>query len=339
MLKAETITLSGLGSQFDPAAEVELLRRNPGAGEAVMTDILHFFAEFACNVPVISYHYIHTTDDRLVVPGLEAEGDALDMFANGVRPGSLRSQLEYTGFSLLREKILTSEEPSFALWASPPPDQRIAKIEGYGKYGFLYAALIPKHYPEQTCPERSRRSRRISMLAIRLNNFDQETMTNVGRLFQHLDPDIELPKNVKDKDFLLKPIVFPVGAGQKVTDIGDLFALLGGFVQKQFTPQQIEDGFTNKVIHQVYDKFKVKIHEIYTKIWGAAQRFDQSVRAEDLFRGLEFSFFAGSCPAKSSSKLASSTKQEGELHWCPTCGQLFRGTECECGYTLGGKLS
>jgi len=322
-----------LGSQFDFANEVKTLRLNP---EAVWDDLAHFFAEFSCNVPIVSYHYVQTDEQTLIVPGLETRGDVLNMVKQGVREESIRSQMEYVGFSRFREQIIKTREPSFALWCSPPGP----KEENYGDYGFLYGALIPRWQNEP---------RRVSMFALRIPNFDERATMNSAQLLRDLSPETQLPY-VNTDTLLLNPIIFSVGPGQPIEDISDLFAKISFYLGDKFEQAKInaslgDNQVVNRLLDEVKVKFRDKIYELYTAIWSAANNIPLAIDGERLFNNileeLGMRFLVGSCPAAMGQQSSiekilqdKDSLKDKEKHWCPVCGMLFSGNVCGCGYKL-----
>lgn len=325
MFKAELI--SGFPSQFNFRSEVETLKLNP---DAVWDDLAHFFAEFACNVPIVSYHYRQTDEQTLIAPGLEVRGDVLNMVKQGVREESVRSQMEYAGFSRFREQIINARQPSFALWFSPPGPRE----ENYGDYGFLYGALIPRWQDGQ---------RRVSMFALRIPDFDEKTTMKSAQLLKDLSPVIQLPP-VNNDTLLLNPVIFQVGPEQPIKDISGLFARIGFYLGNKFEQAKVNASLgDNQVVNRLLDgvkiKFRDKIHQLYTALWSAANKIPLAVDGERLFNNileeLGMRFLAGSCPAKITSAEETLITREGELHFCPECGLLFRGNICPCGYKIG----
>lgn len=313
-ITAESIT------QFNPYLEVASLRRGVKP-EAVLTQIVHTFAEFACNVRLTSYSYLQTPDNQLLSPGREAEGDVLNSFQRGIT--SRRTLWEYQSFANLREKILETTKPSVAMTFSPPGP----KEEGYGDYGFFYFALIPRY----TMGE----NRRISMLALRIDDFNQETSQNTIKLIQLLS-EKRPPKGKTLEEILLKTcLVLPIGKEEKIKSVKELFAFIGVALNRKFSETEIGEGLSKKALKRVYRKFKLKIHEIYTNIWLAAQGLPAEVDGERLFRGVDINLLSGSCPAASSSQeVTSSRETSNALHWCPLCGLWFSGNQCPCGYRI-----
>lgn len=313
-ITAESIT------QFNPYLEVASLRRGVKP-EAVLTQIVHTFAEFACNTTLTSYHYVQTPDNQLLSPGREAEGDVLNSFQRGIN--SRRTFLEYQSFSQLREKILETIKPSVAMTFSPPGP----KEEGYGDYGFFYFALIPRY----TVGE----NRRISMLALRIDNFDEQASRNTLELI-HLLSEKQPPQGTSLEERLLRScLVLPIGREEKIKDVKEPFALIGVTLNRKFNEAEINEGLSRKALRKVYNKFKSKIYEIYTNIWLKAQGLPAEIDGERLFRGVDINLLAGSCPAALSSQQTITSSEAGEgIHWCPLCGLWFSGNQCPCGYRI-----
>lgn len=314
MVLAERIT------QFDPYLEVASLRRGVKP-EAVLEQIIHTFAEFACNIKLTDYHYIQTPDNQLLAPGREPE-DILNSFQRGIT--SRRTFQEYQSFANLREKILETIKPSVAITFSPPGP----KSEGYGDYGFFYLALIPRY----TLGE----NRRISMLALRINNFDRQTSLNTLKFIRMLAPEIPRPEGKTLEEKLLQAcVVLPIGKKEKIKTIPELFALIGITLNRNFGQEEISDGLTNRALRKVYEKFKLKIYEIYTNIWLASQGLPAETNGERLFQGVDINLLTGGCPTASTSQELSPSSEAGkELHWCPLCGIWFTGNQCPCGYRI-----
>ncbi len=296
-----------------------------------MDDILNLFAEFAYQVPLVSYHYIQK-GSRLVIPYKNYEINALEMFRDGVREYSQRSWQEYDGFCALKNLIINttnSENPSFAFWASPPGSQE----EGYGDYGYFYIAIIPE-YSESY-------DRRITMLALRINDFDSEKVEKSADLLRRLntDPDVQIPKNATTKDLLLTPIVLPVGKDCSIKTTHDLLSQISTFLEIEFNQKDINDGLTGKVFDRIKNKFQSEIYDIFTALWSLAKGIPLAIDGERLFAALPIDQFTlGSCPSKSETEIqtSDSTKtKDKETHWCPQCGEFFQGLQCGCGYRIG----
>ena len=324
MLSLERTMSLGIESQFSLEAEAKHL---PHSERLVMDDILHLIAEFACHTPLVSYHYLQTKDNSLVIPGLEHEGDVLNVYSRGVRENSRRSWLEYEGFYKLRKMIIETQDPSFAVWISPPGP----KEEGYGDYGFFYIALIPQNNYNQ--------ERRISSLALRINNFDAEMISKSKNLLQVLAPQNTLPQNATTNDLLLHPVIFPVGEGHQIKTIQDLFSQISSFLGIKLEKDEIESGLSGKVLAKIKEKFRAEIYEIFTILWSIAQGIPTTINEKKLFASLPIDHFSGgSCPSKSETEIPSSKstkKENNETHWCPQCGQFFQGNQCGCGYRFG----
>lgn len=334
MLRTEALSYNPT-SQFNFAAEIETCKQN---AQAVIEDIAHFFAEFACQIPLVSYHYIQTNATTLVVPGLEQNGDVRLMAYKGIRDGSLRSRQEFDGFFNFRERIINAREPSVALWASPPGPAK----EHYGKYGFLYGALIPKY--------QEGKRRRISMFALRINDFDEATQGACARLLNDLSQKPIFSEAVTTTDLLLNPIILPLDPRKQeepINDIGPLFSKIGSYLKGKFDQEQVaenigQNGLANKLLDYVKAKYKDQIYEMYNAIWSKAHHIPLEVDGEQLFnRLLEnmglMQLLAGSCPAKFSDTdiVADKDSKEGEAHFCPKCGRVFKGLSCpHCDYSL-----
>lgn len=315
-----------ISNQFNPQAEISLLRRNPGAGEVVKDNILHTLAEFVCQVPIVNYYYVQK-NNSLFSPGLEQEGDVLNIYQRGVRPESRRSYLEYEGFYQLRQQILETRSPSFGVWVSPPGP----KSEGYGDYGYFYIALIPEYFAGQ--------DRKIQMLALRINDFNDNLVSASQELLQFLSPQTKTSPSPEAEDLLLNPLVFPVGKDQEIEDVYDLFALIASSLEQKLDPDLVEDGLLNKTLNKIRQKFRSKIYQIYTDIWSATIGIPVEISTQRLFREFPLELFQqGSCPSasmSSSSSLETLTKSDKkEEHWCPLCGEWFNGSRCPCGYII-----
>lgn len=312
-ITAESIT------QFNPSLEVASLRRGVKP-EAVLTQIVHTFAEFACNVRLTSYHYIQTPDNQLLSPGREAEGDVLNSFQKGIN--SRRTFLEYQSFSRLRENILETQKPSVAISFSPPGPRE----EGYGDYGFFYLALIPRYTVDE--------NRRISMLALRINDFNEQTSRKTLTLIRLLSEEQPAKGASLEEKLLKSSVVLPFGEEEKLKNVKELFALIGLTLNRQFDEAEIEAGLSKNALKRVYRKFKIKIHEIYTNIWLASQGLPAEVDGERLFQGVEINLLSGSCPAALAAQETTATDTTEGANWCPVCGIWFSGNQCPCGYKI-----
>jgi len=311
-------------TQFNPSFEVNSLRRGVRP-EAVLTQIVHTFAEFACNVRLTSYHYIQTPDNQLLSPGREAEGDVLNSFQRGVN--SRRTFLEYQSFADLREKILETKKPSVAISFSPPGP----KEEGYSNYGFFYLALIPRY----TIGENGEKlRRRIAMLALRVNDFDEQTSRRTLDLI-HLLSGKQAPQGASLEERLLKScVVLPLGKKEKIKSVKEPLALIGLTLNQGFDETEIKAGLSRKALKGVYEKFKREIHRVYTNIWLASKGLPAEINGERLFQGMPISLISGSCPAAMAAQEATATSSTEGAHWCPVCGIWFSGKQCPCGYRL-----
>lgn len=312
-ITAESIT------QFNPSLEVDSLRRGVRP-EAVLTQIVHTFAEFACSVRLTSYHYIQTPDNQLLSPGREAEGDVLNSFQRGI--ASQRTFLEYQSFANLRENILETQKPSVAISFSPPGP----KEEGYSDYGFFYLALIPRYLKGE--------NRRIAMLALRINDFDEQTSRNTLNLIQLLSGK-QPPQGDNLEERLLKSsVVLPLGEEEKLKNVKELFALIGLTLNRRFDETEINAGLSRNALRKVKERFKREIHKVYTNIWLASQGLPAEINGERLFQGMPIGLISGSCPAAMAAQEATTTGNTEGANWCPVCGIWFSGNQCPCGYKL-----
>jgi hypothetical protein len=312
-------------SQFNASFEVNRLKTNPAAKEAIQDNILHALAEFVYQVPIVNYQYLQTTDNKLIFPSLAEEGDVLSSFYQGIRPDSPRSLKEYQGFSRLREQILETHSPSVAMWASPPGPAE----EGYKDYGFIYLALIPQYYEGF--------ARKIQMLALRVNDFDDKIVKAAEKMFKQLGPNASPSETSNTNDLLLNPITVPIGKDQPIKDIYQLFSQIAISLKKDLDSSLIEDGLNNKTLGKIRQKVKSELMDIYSKLWSAAKGIPVSLNTEKLFRAFPVElFFSGSCPSASSSAEKETSKNPGlrGKHWCPICGEFFNGRKCGCGYTI-----
>lgn len=326
MISVENAIPWGIESQFNIPAELRWILNYP---ELTLQNIKTFIAEFACKNPLNAYHY--SQEGEVLVSPLTGQ-NVLEMSWNGINWDSDISVWQHQGLHQMVSKIITAREPSVVVLPYAPG----SKKEGYGEYGFLNLAFIPRLL------EGARR--RISMLNVLVEPFNRQA---VHDLLKELDLERELPAGSSIKDLLTHPIMFPIGKGSRVEDVIPLIKLINDRLQLGFDKEVLAEGDSGVSLRRISEQYRPLIHDIFNRLWMLAKNYPYEIDGAKFFQAYNIfkSFKGGYCPSMQQQQISSgvpvsveskdsSNTKENELHFCPKCGMFFKGTKCGCGWSL-----